>query len=143
MASNGYAIYRNICKDQVTAREFSSIQSEVSPRNTNYSRMVSIVLPALLSSLECVLLLLRYCQFYKLFYCYCATANYTIVNCYCATANFTICSSATVTALLPTSQFVLLLMCYCATANFTNSSYCATSLLPTSQIYLTALLRYC
>ena len=82
------------------------------------------------------------------FHCYCATANFKI----CSTANFTISSTATVTALLrycqihnlfycysncvtallPTSQFVLLLMCYCATA-----------LLPTSQIYLTALLRYC
>ena len=115
-------------------------------RNTNYSRMVSIVLPALLSSLECVLLLLRYCQFHKLFYCYCATANFTICQlllrycqlhnsfyCYsnCATANFTICSTADV------------LLRFCATANFTNLSYCATALLPTSQIYLTALRRYC
>ena len=83
--------------------------------NTNYSWMVSLYYTALLPSLECVLLLLRYCKFHMLFYCYCATAN------------FTIWSTATVTALLPTSQFVLLLMYYCPNANFTNLSYCATA----------------
>ena len=105
-------------------------------RNTNYSWIVSIVLPALLSSLECVLL--RYCQFHKLFYCYCATANFTICQlllrycqlhnlfyCYsnCATANFTICSTADV------------LLRYCQLHKFILLRYC--------QLHKFILLRYC
>ena len=93
-------------------------------RNTNYSRMV-------------------YCAI--AFYCYYATANFTI----CSTANFKnifYCYSNCVTALLPTSQYVLLLVTVLlSTSQFILllMCYCATALLPTSQIYLTALLRYC
>ena len=93
----------------------------------------------LLPSLECVLLLWRYC--------YCAIAIFRK----CSTATAILRMRSTATALLPSLENVLLLLrycylknafyCYCPTAKLSFIST-ATALLPTSNSAL-LVLRYC